>query len=871
MTSFADEVRHSRRELWEDDGAERHTKSADEGGCGVLGFSSSVKIRGHHMFRPAMQMHNRGNGKGGGIAAAGLDATYLGVSQEVLDECYLLQIALLDPTALDELEEKHIRPVFEVAHEQMLPTQEDHQSLGLEVRPPDVKRYFVRPKRGVLDAFEASFETASGRDLEDEFVWQNSFRINQQYYASLGEQRAFVLSHGRDLMILKIVGYAENVIKFYGLEDMPAHVWIAHQRYPTRGRVWHPAGAHPFIGMNEALVHNGDFANYHSVAEYLKQRGMVPQFLTDTEVSVMTFDLWSRIYKYPLEYVIEGLAPTTELDFDRLPKEKQEVYRAIQATHVHGSPDGPWFFIIARSQPDQRQCQLVGITDTSMLRPQVFALSEGDVQIGLCASEKQAIDAVLESISEEDGRFRPIADKYWNARGGSHTDGGSFVFTVERHGSGAELTCTDKFGEAVTADRGREACDFTEDPRGAASAEQDAALGARLSEGRSRELSAEIAALMPECDYKKLRWAIHRIVAHGCNGSTAAALDTLTLLNDRRYPIGGKKRSSVLQIVRSAIVSLLDRCPGLENGAGKPSPFRRVCWETRDALRGPREGETILVVDAAGFEPEGDDCDAWLQVKAQELGWETFVVYNLRGQRFHACGFGPASKGTTVHLYGSSGDYAGSGMDGCELHIHGDAQDQLGQILKDGKLVVYGSVGQTFMYGSKGGAVYVMESAAGRPLINAVGKPRVIINGTCLDFLAESFMAGDALNGGGYVVVNGITYDDDGCLADLPTPYPGSNLFSLASGGALYIRDPGQTVVEEQLNGGSLVALTEADWELLLPYLEENEALFGIRVEDLLTIDGQRLPPEQVYRKVMPISAQALAKELPEDDRYRDT
>jgi hypothetical protein len=31
-----------------------------------------------------------------------------------------------------------------------------------------------------------------------------------------------------------------------------AHVWIAHQRYPTKGRVWHPGGAHPFIGMDEA-------------------------------------------------------------------------------------------------------------------------------------------------------------------------------------------------------------------------------------------------------------------------------------------------------------------------------------------------------------------------------------------------------------------------------------------------------------------------------------------------------------------------------------------------------------------------------------------------------------------------------------------
>ena len=44
----------------------------------------------------------------------------------------------------------------------------------------------------------------------------------------------------------------------------------------------------------------------------------------------------------------------------------------------------------------------------------------------------------------------------------------------------------------------------------------------------------------------------------------------------------------------------------------------------------------------------------------------------------------------------------------------------------------------------------------GRPLINSVGRPKVVINGTCLDFLAESFMAGDPHNGGGFVVLNGL-------------------------------------------------------------------------------------------------------------------
>ena len=184
-----------------------------------------------------------------------------------------------------------------------------------------------------------------------------------------------------------------------------------------------------------------------------------------------------------------------------------------------------------------------------------------------------------------------------------------------------------------------------------------------------------------------------------------------------------------------------------------------------------------------------------------------------------------------IDVYGSTGDYLASGIDGMAIQVHGNAQDQLGQIMKRGKLVVHGDVGQTFMYGAKGGEVYVLGNAAGRPLINAVGRPRVVINGTALDFLAESFMAGDPFKGGGFVIVNGMEYDARGRIRPQATPYPGSNLFSLASGGAIYIRDPYNQLVDEQLNGGELVPLSDADWQLILPYLQENERLFDIAIE----------------------------------------
>ncbi|TMI35835.1 glutamate synthase, partial [Candidatus Bathyarchaeota archaeon] len=428
-------------------------KEEAEGGCGVVGLASNIPLEGKYLLESLVQMRNRGNGKGGGIAALGLVPEQLGVSEKILREDYILQVAYVDRATRKLVEDEHIRPFFRIDHESSVEAVDGYRSIpGLEVEPPEVYRYFVRVKPEVLAdfAWKNNLRSLKSSELEDEFVYQNSYRLNLKYYSSLGEKKAFVVSHGKNLIVLKLVGYGDDVVKYYRLENFKAHVWIGHHRYPTKGRVWHPGGAHPFVGLHEALVHNGDFANYHSIMEYLAQRNIHPLFLTDTEVSVLLFDLISRVYKYPLEYLIEALAPTTERDFEMLPEEKRKIYRLIQTSHIHGSPDGPWFFIVARNDVEKNAWQLLGITDTSMLRPQVFALQEGPVKIGIIASERQAITAVLGRL-QEDGRIPSrFADSYWNARGGSHTDGGAFRFTVKDGEDGKEMECADKFGRVTS-------------------------------------------------------------------------------------------------------------------------------------------------------------------------------------------------------------------------------------------------------------------------------------------------------------------------------------------------------------------------------------------------------------------------------------
>ncbi len=841
-------------------------EQAAEGGCGVIGIASSEQIAGKHLLQALTQMRNRGNGKGGGIAAVGLVAEEFDVTQQVLEEDYLLVVAYLDPASRTEVEASHIYPTFKVDHIREQPNIPDHLALeGLDVPPPQVVQYFVRVKAEVVESFrdEHGMAEAAQREVEDEIVYQNTYRLNTTYYASTGETRAFVLSHGKNLLVLKMVGYGDDVVRYYQLEDIHAHVWIGHHRYPTKGRVWHPGGAHPFIGMNEALVHNGDFANYASVSEYLAQRNIYPLFLTDTEVSVLVFDLLHRTYDYPMEYVIEALAPTTERDYTQLPDAKKRVYGALQATHMHGSPDGPWFFLIAQAAPkgiSSEAYRLIGITDTSMLRPQVFALqqaSEGGPSIGFAASEKQGIDAALESLAAEDDRFWTRADRYWNARGGSHTDGGAFQFSVVPNGDGAKMVCTDKFGREVSVDTSRapnqrQDVQTSERPQSINFAEAGLTTVPSMTRSGDRSKLADSALFEWFADQIK-HWTYDDLKSH-LDALTkvdyATAIETLTQLMDRRYPSGNLRRSSLLSLydeTLNRVFELISKSPGTEY----------AFIEASSALPESAAPGQSALIDAKGYPPEGHTSVARVIVELYQRGFRKFIIKDARGHRFIGNGFGSDAEGVRIDVYGSSGDYLASGLDGLEMYVHGNAQDQLCQIMKSGKLVVYGDVGQTFGYAAKGGDVYILGNAAGRPMINAVGKPRVVINGTCLDYLAESFMAGDPHNGGGFVVLNGIQLNDDGEMVELDSPYPGGNLFSLASGGAIFVRDPQGKLTDDQLNGGEFAPLDDADWELIQPHLEENERLLGVSVDELLA--GQA--PSEVYRKIIPQAVRALQAE----------
>ena len=674
-------------------------KAEAEGGCGVVGVACAEPIAGRHLLRALEQMRNRGNGKGGGVAAVGLVPEDLGLPREVVERDVCLAVAYLDPDVRAEVERAHVAPVFEVdATRDFAPRWTPPG--GWEVAPPDVRLYFVRPRPDALHAFrrERGLDGLPERAVRDELVFQNSFRLNRTFYAK-GPQRAFVLSHGVNLLVWKIVGYGDDVVRAYGLEDLRAHVWIGHHRYPTKGRVWHPGGAHPFVGLHEALVHNGDFANYSAICDVLAQRNLQPLFLTDTEVSALLFDLLHRTYGYPLEYVIEALAPTTERDFALLPPSKRRIYAMLQATHIHGSPDGPWFFLIAQSVPEPRTYRLIGITDTSMLRPQVFALQEGPVPVGCSASEKQAIDAVFASLAEEDPRFWARPDRVWSARGGSHTDGGAFLFEVRPAADGAQAAfrCTDKFGLPVTA------CTTKPPPRRARDAARGNGTGERARAGRhpvpSRAPASEpepggagrtrgtpgpaevarraldsappdgtrdLLGRLPEWDEEDAELFLEALVAGARDDARRArALETLTVLLDRRYPTGGLRRSAWCAALDTALARWVD------DVARSPGAYLYASADRRPA--GPL-GDRTVVLDARGFASEGPASLALEIVRLYGLGARRLVVVHCRGHRFIGNGLGPGTRGVRIDVYGSSGDYLASGIDGAEIVVHGSGR-----------------------------------------------------------------------------------------------------------------------------------------------------------------------------------------------------
>jgi glutamate synthase domain-containing protein 3 len=486
-----------------------------------------------------------------------------------------------------------------------------------------------------------------------------------------------------------------------------------------------------------------------------------------------------------------------------------------------------------------------------MLRPQVFALQEGNVKIGLIASEKQAIDAMMSSLAEDDERFYPMADRYWYARGGSYTDGGAFIFTFDQ--TSKDLMCTDKFGQRIstTDQRHYQRGELTQDRQRRFSEDIDKALRRQM---RPSELLSFVLTNLRDRDFDELHHFAEEMRELAKNGDDqrSLAIEVLTYLIDKRCDTGEKKRSDVVSLIEEELFNIFDSVA--QTGSGFNGRYNSVNWERKGTMRSPEDPTQTLIIDVRDFKPEGDDGICQFLEKAYQLGWRKIIAYNFRGQRNFGAGLIARDK-VRIDVYGRAGDCLAAFADGPEFYVHESAQDSVAYCFKSGKLVIYGDAGKAFEYGAKGGVTYILGDLNDRPLINSVGSATALVNGSCKDYMGESCMAAN-----GFIILNGIRFDEHGRPVEQETPYQGGNLFPLAAAGSVYLRDPRQTVGEDQLNGAKIVSLSRQDWEKVSPLLNENERLFGISIENLLTVDGVLRKPEDVYRKVVPMELGALTR-----------
>ena len=98
------------------------------------------------------------------------------------------------------------------------------------------------------------------------------------------------------------------------------------------------------------------------------------------------------------------------------------------------------------------------------------------------------------------------------------------------------------------------------------------------------------------------------------------AVESLTLLYDRVYDTGSKKRSSLLHLYMDALNEMFSRVPLL----GKVLQYSRVDWSHSKSLTFPQRPSQALLVDASEFPFEGDSSAARFVLEAYKQGWKQY-------------------------------------------------------------------------------------------------------------------------------------------------------------------------------------------------------------------------------------------------------
>ncbi len=337
--------------------------------CSIFGVmaTSGRCFSGEGVIRAMANMHDRGNGLGGGFSVYGLYPEHA--------DHYAFHIMFLSGQSKAEVEE-FLKQRFYVAASEEVPT----RSISAIVDPPLVWRYFL----------EVDPSLCHGQSPDD-YVVERVMEINT------GFQDAFVFSSGKNMAVFKGVGYPEEIADYFFLEQYRGYLWTGHGRFPTNTRGWW-GGAHPFCILDWTVVHNGEISSYGTNRRYLEQFGYRCTMETDTEVVAYAVDLLMRKHNLPIEMVARVLAAPLWSQIERRPPAEQKMLRTLRQVYGGLLLNGPFTVIIAH------QGEMVGLTDRIRLRP--LTVGEKDDMLYL-SSEESAIRLIC-----------PDLDRAWIPAGG---------------------------------------------------------------------------------------------------------------------------------------------------------------------------------------------------------------------------------------------------------------------------------------------------------------------------------------------------------------------------------------------------------------------------------------------------------------------
>jgi len=336
--------------------------------CSIFGMMNlqGKRFPSRDPVKAISNMHERGNGLGGGFAVYGLYPDY--------EDAYAFHVMYLSREAKKKTDEL-LNENFDVFFDDELPTREAN------VRdPPLVWRYFVQPKRSKL-----------GTQLADDYVVEKVMKIN----AETG--KAFVFSSGKNMGVFKGVGFPEDIAEHFCLEEYEGYIWVCHGRFPTNTPGWW-GGAHPFNILDWTVVHNGELSSYGTNRRYLEMYGYKCTMQTDTEVLAYAFDLLMRKQGLPIEVTSQILAPPLWDEIDAMGPNDGHVLAALRQTYSSLLMNGPFSVVVAH------QGEMIGLTDRIKLRPLTAGI-KGDFLF--LSSEESAMRLVSPSL-----------ERAWSPRGG---------------------------------------------------------------------------------------------------------------------------------------------------------------------------------------------------------------------------------------------------------------------------------------------------------------------------------------------------------------------------------------------------------------------------------------------------------------------